>query len=322
MDRTNIFGVVSISGDDLYHSFTGKAAPACLAVHGTADSTVNVKVSEKFIKKLGKKGIDGEAYLLEGLNHNLLTRYDEIRNQIGEFLYKRLVGVDREFSLVSEVNIEFRSVQSRLQNGIEYELQTIDCQVDGELDEWDGFEVIPMNQLKDAGENIPATDDYSGKAMVGWNPKNPNIIYIAAEVVDDIYQDNIDADGKWYHDDCLEIVFDLSAEGVAEQFAKYVIGASKDLSVLANNESTDVVVLRENNTYYYEAAIDLSVMPEGTLQREGAEQLVQGQILGFSIAYNDSDAGERETQNGWTKGGSGERACFGNLLILDAGENK
>ena len=124
LDRTNIFGVVSISGDDLYHSFTGKAAPACLAVHGTADSTVNVKVSEKFIKKLAKKGIDGEAYLLEGLNHNLLTRYDEIRNQIGEFLYKRLVGVDRECSLVSEVNIEFRSVQSRLQNGIEYELQT------------------------------------------------------------------------------------------------------------------------------------------------------------------------------------------------------
>ena len=194
--------------------------------------------------------------------------------------------------------------------------------MDGELGEWDGFEVIQMNQLKDAGESIPAADDYSGKAMVGWNPKNPNTIYIAAEVVDDVYQDNIDADGKWYHDDCLEVVFDLSAEGVAEQFAKYVIGASKDLSVLANNESTDVVVLRENNTYYYEAAIDLSVMPEGTLQREGAEQLEQGQIIGFSIAYNDSDTGERETQNGWTKGSSGERAGFGNLLILDVGENK
>lgn len=116
-DKVNVFGVISISGDDLYHSFTRKAAPACLAVHGTADTTVDVKISEKFIKKLTQKGIEGETYLLKGLNHNLLTRYDEIRNQIGEFLYRQLTGVEKEITLVSDVNIEFRSVQSRLQNG-------------------------------------------------------------------------------------------------------------------------------------------------------------------------------------------------------------
>lgn len=317
IDKTNVFGVISISGDDLYHSFTRKAAPACLAVHGTADTTVDVKISERFIKKLTQKGIEGETYLLKGLNHNLLTRYDEIRNQIGEFLYRQLTGVEKEITLVSDVNIEFRSVQSRLQNGIEYNTQRIDCQVDGDLGEWNDFEVIQMNQLKDAGETVPASEDYSGIAMVGWNPETPNYIYIAAEVKDDIYQDNIEADGKWYHDDCLEIIFDLSADGVAEQFSKYVIGAGKDLSVLANKESTEAVVLKNGNTYCYEIAIDLSVTPEGTIQREDAGWLEANQMIGFSIAYNDSDTGERESQNGWTKGGSAERATFGNLRLLD-----
>lgn len=62
-------------------------------------------------------------------------------------------------------------------------------------------------------------------------------------------------------------------------------------------------------------AIDLSIKPEGTLQRVGAGQLFSGQRVGFSIAYNDSDNGERETQNGWTSGTSGDRSCFGNLVI-------
>jgi len=94
-----------------------------------------------------------------------------------------------------------------------------------------------------------------------------------------------------------------------------VVGASEDLSVLATKESVEAAVVKEGNTYYYEVAIDLSIMPEGTLQRVGAEQLYSGQSVGFSIAYNDSDNGERETQNGWTSGTSGDRSCFGNLVM-------
>lgn len=315
MDRSSILGVISISGDDLYHPITKSAAPACLAVHGTADTKVDIKVSEKFVKKMMKKGITSELYELEGLNHNVLTRYDEIRNQIGGFLYKQLTGQERELTLVSEVNIEYRAAMEREKNGIEYHTQQVDCKVDGKLDEWENVETIPMNQLKDAGEVIPTVDDYSGKAMVGWNSATPNVVYIAAEVTDDIYQNNIPADGKWYHDDCLEIIFDFSADGVAEQFAKYVVGASEDLSVLATKESVEAAVVKEGNTYYYEVAIDLGIMPEGTFQRVGAEQLFSGHRVGFSIAYNDSDNGERETQNGWTSGTSGDRSCFGNLIM-------
>lgn len=315
MDRSSIFGVVSISGDDLYHPVTKSAAPACLAVHGTADTSVNVEVSEKFVKKLEKKGISIELYKLEGLNHNVLTRYDEICNQIGGFLYEQLTGQERELTLVSEVNTEYRAVMTREANGIEYHTQQVACKVDGKLEEWENVDAILMNQLKDAGDAVPTADDYSGKAMVGWNPETPNIVYIAAEVTDDIYQDNIPADKKWYHDDCLEIIFDLSADGVAEQFAKYVVGASEDLSVLANKESVEAAVVKDGNTYYYEVAIDLSIMPEGTLQREDVAQLFSGKSIGFSVAYNDSDNGERETQNGWTSGTSGDRSCFGNLII-------
>lgn len=315
MDRSNILGVISISGDDLYHPVTKFMAPECFVIHGTADSTVNKKISEKFVSKLSKKGISCELYELEGLNHNVLTRYDEIRNKIGEFLYEQLTGRERELTLVSDVNIEYRAVLERHKNSIEYTPFQVDCKVDGNLEEWKNVKIIPMDKLKDAGKAIPAADDYVGKAMVGWNLETPNIVYVAAEITDDIYQDNIPADGKWYHDDCLEIVFDLSENGVAEQFAKYVVGASGDLSVLANKESVEAVVVKDGNTYYYEVAIDLSVMPEGTLQRVGADQLVLGQCVGFSIAYNDSDNKERETQNGWTSGKSGDRSCFGNLII-------
>lgn len=315
MDRSSILGVISISGDDLYHPVTKSVAPACLAVHGTADTTVDVKISEKFVTKLEKKGITSQLYKLEGLNHNVLTRYDEIRNQIGEFLYEQLTGQERKLTLVSEVNTEYRAVMEREKNGIVCHTQEVACKVDGKLEEWAHVESIPMNQLKDVGEAIPTADDYSGKAMVGWNPETPSIVYIAAEVTDDIYQDNIPADGKWYHDDCLEIIFDLSEEGVAEQFAKYVVGASEELSVLANKESVEAAVVKDGNTYYYEVAIDLSIMPEGTLQRVDAEQLFSGKSIGFSIAYNDSDNGERETQNGWTSGKSSDRSCFGNLIM-------
>lgn len=315
MDRTGILGVISISGEGLHYSFTGQAAPACLALHGTADTTVKYSLSEKFVKNLANKGIAGELYSLKGLNHNLLTRYDEIRNKIGSFLYQQLTGQERKITIISEMDVEYSSVLTRLDNGIEYRAKTLECVIDGNLEEWGTLDIIEMNQLKDAGDSIPAEEDYCGKAMVGWNPKFPNIVYIAAVVTDDVYQDNIPADSQWYHDDCLEIIFDFSAAGTCEQLTKYVIGASGDLSVLANKDSVQASITRDGNTYTYEIAIDLSVMAEGTLKAEDAGALVQGKCIGFSIGYNDSDNGSRESQIGWTAGKSSDRAVMGNLWI-------
>lgn len=315
MDKTRIFAVVSICGEGLHHSETKEAAPPCLIIHGTADTTVKYKLSEKFFQKLSKKGISCELYPLEGLNHTLLTRYEGVRNKIGSFLYERLTGKEHAIDIVSEVSVEYRNVLTRQENGIEYQVETVMCQVDGKLNEWEGLASIEMNQLKDAGDAVPSAQDYEGRAMVGRNPKEPKFIYIAAEVTDDVYQDIVPTDGKWYNDDCLEIVFDLSEDGVAEQFLKYVVGAGEDLSVLANNESVQAVVIRDGNKYYYEMAIDLSALPEGTLQRADANMLLSGQSVGFSIAYNDSDGGNRETQIGWIAGKTSDRTCFGNLMI-------
>lgn len=311
----NIMGVVSISGAGLSRFMTNQPAPPCLAIHGTSDTTVSFKVSEKFIDKLTKKGITNELYPLEGLNHTLLTRYDEIRNKIGEFIYTQLTGQEREITMVSEINIEYRDVLTRQSNGIKYEVKPIDCKIDGILDEWAGFEEIKMNQLKDAGDVIPSAEDYQGTAMIGWNPENPACLYIAAKVTDDVYQDNIPEDGKWYNDDCLEIVLDVSENNVAEQFMKYAVGVSGDLSVLANEKSTKAKVRQEGNTYYYEMALDLSVFPEGTLQKTDAYQILEGKNIGFSIAYNDADDKTRETQIGWTEGASNDRTILGNLTF-------
>lgn len=133
--------------------------------------------------------------------------------------------------------------------------------------------VYVMKQKKIVFIVLSCVCAFNISACVGSNNIDNTIQREVKQVIDDIYQDNIPTDGKWYHDDCLEIIFDLSADGVAEQFAKYAVGASEDLSVLANKESVEAAVVKDGNTYYYEVAIDLSIMPEGTLQRVNAEQL-------------------------------------------------
>ncbi|MBP3888621.1 MAG: hypothetical protein J6F30_13420 [Cellulosilyticum sp.] len=62
--------------------------------------------------------------------------------------------------------------------------------------------------------------------------------------------------------------------------------------------------------------IDLSTVPEGTLQ--GADELIssEDECYGFSIAYNDSDSNAREHQIGWTAGRSEDRSLFGNLKFV------
>ena len=44
--------------------------------------------------------------------------------------------------------------------------------------------------------------------------------------------------------------------------------------------------------------------------------LTDGLIMGFSIAYNDSENGERKYQIGWTKGTSSDRKLLGNLRMI------
>ena len=86
LDRERIFAVIDISGSGLYYSMTDSVVPGCVIVHGTEDTTVRFSNGENVAEKLRNRGVDVNFHPLEGLNHDLLSRYDEVRNKFAEYL--------------------------------------------------------------------------------------------------------------------------------------------------------------------------------------------------------------------------------------------
>lgn len=315
-DRSSIVGVIDIAGVNLHFGSPQEGNAPCLILHGTKDTTDDFAESEKLVKLLQKKEIPVTLYPLEGMNHNLAVRYDELRNQTAMFLYQELTGNAVEINLVSEFSIEYQKVQQRMQNGIKFVVKPVNVTLDGKLDEWTGLEEIPLNQLKDAGEALPEQNDFNGTVMVGWNPETPTCIYLAAKIEDDTLQNKNPADGKWYNDDCLEIVFDTSHDGTDEQLLKWVIGAeNQELSVLATAENTQVSVQRDGSFSTYEVIMDLAKIDAGTLKDADIFPFSPQSVLGMSVAYNDGEDGERQHQIGWTAGKSSDRSTLANLIF-------
>lgn len=316
LNYDSIYCVISISSSGLYYGMTKQPVPGCVMVHGTSDTTVSYKKSEKLAKTLSKKKVDMELNPLEGLNHDLLSRYDEVRNLIAEYMYKKLTGNEVTISIKSEISPEYRKVLVRTDNNISYAVEQLDVKLDGVLDEWEGMAEMDLNELKDAGSSLPSEDDFSGKVMLAWNEAKPTTLYIAARIKDDDIKDTVPADGKWYQDDCLEIVFDTSENKEVQQLTKWVVGAEgKDLSVLANSENTTVVMTKNDEEYIYELSIDISKVPTGTYQGDVNLEFSQERSVGFSISYNDGEKGDRQHQIGWTKGKSSDRTTLGTLCF-------
>ena len=63
-----------------------------------------------------------------------------------------------------------------------YEAKQVKLTIDGNLSEWGGSDIIIFDELKDAGTRIPDSKDFSGSAMVGWNPSDPKRIYFAVTI--------------------------------------------------------------------------------------------------------------------------------------------
>lgn len=316
LNRENIFAVISISTSGLYYGMTDKDVPGCVIVHGTNDTTVSYSKSEQLNKKLSDKGIDVSFNSLEGLNHDLLSRYDEVRNVIAEYMYKCLTGKEVEISIKAEISPEYQKVLDRIDKGITYDVCRLAVELDGSLSEWEGFSTISLDKIKDAGTALPDSEDFSGEVMLAWNEAYPTTLYIAARIVDEDIKDTVAADGKWYQDDCLEIVFDMSDSQSVQQLTKWVIGVGDmDLSVLANTDNTKAVMSQSGNEYIFEISIDISRVPEGTYQ--GSSELIfsQERSVGFSISYNDGENGDRQHQIGWTSGKSSDRTTLGTLYF-------
>ena len=98
---------------------------------------------------------------------------------------------------------------------------------------------------------------------------------------------------------------------------KWVVSADGNkLSVLADTENTVVATKRSGNIATYEIEISLTRVGEQVRNNKHDIVLTDGLIMGFSIAYNDSENGERKYQIGWTKGASSDRKLLGNLRMI------
>ena len=209
IDHNSIMGVVDIAGTNLSIGSAKSNNPPCIIVHGTKDTTVSYNNAEKLKKLLTKANIENSLCPLEGANHVLTTRYDELRNRIAEFLYKQLTSKEITINTKSEISPEYLNVVQRLENNVTYEVKENVITLDGQLSEWKNTETIKLNQLKDAGESLPDANDFEGYVQFAWNEASAETLYIAAAITDNKIINNVAADGKWYHDDCLEIIFDL-----------------------------------------------------------------------------------------------------------------
>ena len=318
IDEEAIFAVIDIAGGTLSFGKPESTDPPCLILHGTEDTTVNYSDSQKLQKKLDKAGVDCTLYKMKGLNHIFTTRYDEVITQTANFLYEKLTGKSASIEIISATNPEWINVELRQKNGYTYTVKEVNCVLDGKLDEWNNTDVIVLDQLKDAGDSLPEKDDFYGEVMIGWDKENTGVLYIAATITDDELQNQNASDGKWYNDDCLEIVFDLSMERTAEQLMKWVVGADgKDLSVLADTNNTTVAMQRTGNTTTYELAIDFNKIDSDIRIIKEPFQIGADQLIGLSICYNDGESGVREHQIGWTPGKSSDRTTLGNLKFSD-----
>lgn len=316
VNMSDIVSVMDIAGGGLYSGKPKNSNPPCMIFHGRNDTTVKLSDSEKFAKSLNKADVVNNLYIMEDISHTVITRFDEMRNEFATFLYKNLTGKEVSINLKSKTNPEYKNVMLRKQNGPVYKVNTIECNLDGCLDEWSSFQKIELDKPKDSTTSIPNKDDFSGYAYIGWNEANKKI-YIAVSITDDTIFINNNSDAKWYNDDCLEIVFDLSDDENLEQLMKWVISADGNkLSVLANQDNTKTAIRQNGKITTYEIEIDLNKVGCQVLNRNTPFVISKDTTIGFSIAYNDSTDKRRRYQIGWTEGSSSDRCNMGNLEFV------
>lgn len=193
---------------------------------------------------------------------------------------------------------------------------------DGDISEWEHVESVPFNQLKDAGNALPDSEDFTASGRVAWSTKEPNMIYFLVEVTDDIIQNIHPADDKWWEDDSVEFMFDFDNTMVEDDLVQWTLGTEiTEISAAASDDNTLWAISRTFTNYFFEVAIDPTA-PRGPNPRNNTRgkdfKAHDGLTIGFSFQMNDCENGVREHQIGWTAGGAWDPLNFGDLIFDNA----
>jgi acetyl esterase/lipase len=306
--KRNVFAVIDMAGSQLFLGKVHKNDPPCIIIHGTDDVDVPFSTSEEFAENLKSNSIEHVLYPINNANHSLTFWSNEIVDVTSKFLYKALTG--------KEINIEIRKMNFNATDK-EYRAKQVNLIVDGKLDEWKNSDVMLLDQLK-GGNSLPGKSDLTGTAMIGLNENDPNRVYVAAVITDDILQDIHPANDHFWEDDSLEIMFDLewNSEAKGSNMTSWTLGANgKDLSPICTPENTEWKVIRDGNKFVYEAALDLTKAGSQAPEIYKSFKIKPGEFIRFEIQYNDCENGAYENQVGWTYGPPWNKKSFGKLFF-------
>ncbi|HEX3029623.1 MAG TPA: hypothetical protein VHT34_10050, partial [Clostridia bacterium] len=210
--------------------------------------------------------------------------------------------------------LALEKIIQRQKTGMNYKAKQIEFKADGKLDEWGGSGVLKFDQPEEYTTELPTQSEFSGTAMIGWNENDPDRIYIAAVITDDVIQNNTPADGWWKADDTIEIRTDLS-EGKVLPAMLWAIGAAGDLSETSNKDNTEIALVRDGTTTTYEIAIDLS---KANVKSSEMKAIVakfkceQGKTIGIGSYYDDTETWKTV---GWIKGPIDDRLSYVNVTF-------
>jgi len=235
--------------------------------------------------------------------------FDEENGQIGfvdicDTPYAELVAASRAVAYdMYAYRLETKAEIARSTK--RYVARQVAFQCDGQLDEWDGTDAMPLDELKE-GAAMPAPEDFHGVARIGWNEADPHRLYCAAVITDDAFQDIHPPDEGYWEDDSLEVMVDLLGD---LRMRQWTLGADgKSFSAGATPENTEYRVVRDGNHFVFEVAIDLSKAIAGFAIEPGAS-------IGLTVNYNDCENDTREHQIGWVGGFPWNPANLGEVVF-------
>lgn len=170
----------------------------------------------------------------------------------------------------------------------------------GDEQDWDKAKWRAMNQLM-LGP-MPSKEDFNGRYKLLWDE---NMIYLLAEIQDDIYMDT-HSNGleKYWDDDCLEIFIDEDKSGGEHTYSynAFAYHISLDDKVVdiddrrkANyyNDHMDVAKVRKGNMITWEIGIKVYSDRFSMEDPESSRiKLSPKKQLGFMVAYCDNDTSE------------------------------
>jgi len=190
---------------------------------------------------------------------------------------------------------------------------------DGDISEWEFVEAVPFNQLKDAGNGLPDSEDFTGSGRVAWSSIEPNLIYFLVEVTDDIIQNKHPPDNNWWNDDSVEFMFDFDNTMNEDDLVQWTLGTEiTEISAAASDDNTLWAISRTFTNYFFEIAIDPTA-PRGPNPRNNDRgkdfRAYDGLTIGLSFQMNDCENNVREHQIGWTAGLAWDPLNFGDLIF-------